>query len=547
MLWPEMLIGLVVGQTIPFILVAFFSHQAIAALADRTLGKVPEDNPVQSIVRDLALLALSGGIAKGLLKISAKTGLSDVVSKTAKSAIESTKKTIIDTGIIDQAIKTPSIQEIAKRGSDVEAVITKILQSSTAKEVGRTSSKQQLILQVDLASKAAANPAEAHLFQRLAAYTAAGKAVPTTQAVQQLLRNELTDKQITPALKAVGIDPQQLSTRLLEMAEVDKIPLQYRHARMEEIQRLIGRIKELPRALSVSEKIDADKLLEVFKKDLDAARKNLPTDEYNGYALEAETEFGKMLEKSHGVKWRASVIQSEIAHGEHLDRLLHSAQLSEAAGHHDKLLNTLKRHDEIVKKEFVGGNRLQEYLSNRFGVKKAAEVQSRHYKSGLIQGPIDTSAASEAIDLINRISVNPIKSELTIAMTPGTRAFTNGSFIELGSASARHIWHETGHIIEKENPEIYYRMSAFRSERAKALGHAVADMGAKGLRGEKTLVDHFSREYNGKIYPLGGRATEMMSTGVESLASVEKTIAHLQQDREHMLLTLGALSQPIVK
>ncbi|MGB3203685.1 MAG: hypothetical protein WBB28_01715 [Crinalium sp.] len=103
-------------------------------------------------------------------------------------------------------------------------------------------------------------------------------------------------------------------------------------------------------------------------------------------------------------------------------------------------------------------------------------------------------------------------------------------------STATVVFHEMGHLIELR-AEASDASAAFRDDRALP-GTAPMDMASKGMPGEMAVQDHFAREYTGKIMPDG---TEIVSTGIEALATQNGTLNLAIADREHLMYALSVL------
>jgi hypothetical protein len=548
LLLPEILFGIVLGETMPAIIVGFFSYQAMAAVAEQIKaskndGDKPED-PLMSIGSDLALMLASDVLAIGVVAGIAKSkpGLSKATQATKKAGAAATKTIATANSQLD-------INGFALKAKQAKDTIVGVLESIANRDTANTPRKRQQTATMDIASKSSTDPARSHLLQCLSAYTAADKAATATSAsVTNSVRMHLGDPKITQALERAGIDRAKLTDRLAKMADIDAIPLQHRRTRADEVERLIQRIKELPKALDL-EGDDADGIEHAFTEGVKKIVANMPKPEQDKQRIIAEAHLGHMFEKTHGAKWRTDAINAEIEHGEKLDRILHAAAKPASEGHLDDLLHSLRKNESKVGVTAIDRSQVGETLKGLVSAESVARIVKKSYvaiepitKEASEAAALVTDKAIEAIEMLSQLSLNPIAQKLQISANPKARAFTVGNFIELGGATVRHTWHESAHILEKENEEIYRRMAAFRSARSKESGGGIVDMEAKGMAGEMAATDKFSSQYCGKIYPIGAKSTELFSTGIESLTSVERTIEHALQDREHLLLSIGCLN-----
>lgn len=105
----------------------------------------------------------------------------------------------------------------------------------------------------------------------------------------------------------------------------------------------------------------------------------------------------------------------------------------------------------------------------------------------------------------------------------------------------RVLYHEAGHHLEFENPELLKAAKQFIKERGgtnqpKKLN---AIIGEKRYRdNEIAYHDHFIDPYVGKIY---ASATEVISMGIEKFSDPVKLRMFIKKDREHFLLVHGAI------
>lgn len=99
------------------------------------------------------------------------------------------------------------------------------------------------------------------------------------------------------------------------------------------------------------------------------------------------------------------------------------------------------------------------------------------------------------------------------------------------------IWHEMGHIIEMADPGIYQRTQEFfdirtRKEQEKYFSDSA-------MRKEKFKKDRFIDKYMGKIYSGTYNTTEILSCGLQYLATYPATLA--EEDPEYFRLIVDIL------
>lgn len=107
--------------------------------------------------------------------------------------------------------------------------------------------------------------------------------------------------------------------------------------------------------------------------------------------------------------------------------------------------------------------------------------------------------------------------------------------------SKRVLWHEMAHHVEYKNTVINIAAESFRNKRAgegaKKVRLSTLARNAGYGSDEYALPDNFFNPYVGKVYRLG--ITEVVSMGLEQLASPEHILDLYNRDREHLELVIG--------
>lgn len=109
--------------------------------------------------------------------------------------------------------------------------------------------------------------------------------------------------------------------------------------------------------------------------------------------------------------------------------------------------------------------------------------------------------------------------------------------------TARIVFHEMSHFLEKEYPEIGQTMRQWRDRRAQGDLKKLRDItGDERYRDDETaLPDTWVSAYIGKVYRDG--ATEALSVGMEAFASREQMMRVFKSDPEHLYLMVGVLEK----
>jgi len=113
--------------------------------------------------------------------------------------------------------------------------------------------------------------------------------------------------------------------------------------------------------------------------------------------------------------------------------------------------------------------------------------------------------------------------------------------VNVGNGKKNSIFHEMGHFVEFENDRYYRSARTFIEERAvgkKRLSDLIPGSGYTA--DEVAFHDHFINPYVGKEYS-GGRATEVISVGLEHFADSKSLSRLMAEDVDHFLLILGIL------
>jgi hypothetical protein len=107
-------------------------------------------------------------------------------------------------------------------------------------------------------------------------------------------------------------------------------------------------------------------------------------------------------------------------------------------------------------------------------------------------------------------------------------------------------FHELGHYLEYQNPQLRQAALAWRDARGQHANGRVEVAPLQQLRpdagygpGERAVEDHFVSAYVGKTYAEGH--SEVLSMGLERFTNARDMLRLYQQDPEHFFFTLGAL------
>ncbi len=130
-------------------------------------------------------------------------------------------------------------------------------------------------------------------------------------------------------------------------------------------------------------------------------------------------------------------------------------------------------------------------------------------------------------------------------------ASSHEQYINVGRADERVLFHEVGHFVEFENPDIAQAMIRFRNRRAKHhFTTRLSKLTGNSRYGpdEVAYDDKFFSHYVGKKYPMGYNMklgelepTEVFSMGYENFTSVETMLRFLEKDPEHFRVIYGAI------
>ncbi|MGB3203633.1 MAG: hypothetical protein WBB28_01455 [Crinalium sp.] len=119
--------------------------------------------------------------------------------------------------------------------------------------------------------------------------------------------------------------------------------------------------------------------------------------------------------------------------------------------------------------------------------------------------------------------------------------------IDLDGAIASEAFHEAAHMVEIKSNSVDASI-AFRQDRTIP-GTPPLDMGVIGMPGETAVQDHFANVYSGSIARGGVPMTEVVSTGMQAVATFDGLINLASADREHLMYTLSVMDkeQPILE
>ncbi len=104
------------------------------------------------------------------------------------------------------------------------------------------------------------------------------------------------------------------------------------------------------------------------------------------------------------------------------------------------------------------------------------------------------------------------------------------------------VWHELGHFIEFENPELAKMAANWVFDRATGAEMPLNLMPGQSIYDDDEMVypDHFADPYIGKIYSDG--TTEVISVGMESFVDEQSMLALFDRDPDHFALMLAVLN-----
>lgn len=116
-------------------------------------------------------------------------------------------------------------------------------------------------------------------------------------------------------------------------------------------------------------------------------------------------------------------------------------------------------------------------------------------------------------------------------------------WINIGDAPSKDVlFHELGHQLEQDNPELGEAARAWMRSRATGPQQKLSKLtGTKYGDDEVALPDHFADAYIGKVYKSG--MTEVVSMGLEHFGHASDMKYLLDRDPEHFYFLVGALSQ----
>lgn len=512
---PDVAIGLALGESLPIILGGAAAMALASKLAEAQLKELDLDNTWIKAGVNLGISLLTADLVKGIAASikGAKFGAQGVYQ------IIEAGKTADDLKATFKAVRG-ELEELGK----------------PAKSALEQTRHERFIHSLTLSTQITANKPIGKFFEDLAVYAGGFIKNPGDNLVDYV-EKEL--KGLNTSLIEAGVEPRAFSKRLAELSDFSDVPVLHRWKRISHIKRLIQRAGEIPQALK---NVKSPELKEIENEILVLSKEfndrlNSGEDVHQLLQdpkwLEAMLKTDRGNELQFGAQWRATLLNAEIKHGKNLDSFVHSVTGESAAlqKRYEAFLGSLVK-DKPRKSDFSFASD-EEFLKYK---PQNAEHGDDHWQPWASK-PIRDAVAKECIkaaELFGRLS--PVKLKVKLGSL-GSRGFQVANLINVSDGNRTILWHELTHIVEQSLEDGFDFSSAFRHARTTKPG--LDDMARLRMPGEKAIFDNFYHPYTGKVY--AGGTTEILTTGVEKLATAEGLHFLGTVDREHLMFVLGML------
>lgn len=168
-----------------------------------------------------------------------------------------------------------------------------------------------------------------------------------------------------------------------------------------------------------------------------------------------------------------------------------------------------------------------------------------HMMGNRVSGTLSGFFQDQSPDRINRAYAGQAKIHAgTVGGSPAKKYSTAGEDEKRRFVETQ--WHEMGHHIEFNNPQIQLNNMDWVKSRSTSPGlKKLKDItGNTGYRDDEVAYpDHFISPYVGKSYGEGG-STEVTSMGIEHFTTPSRMRTFAQVDPEHFYLTMGIIKTP---
>ena len=203
-----------------------------------------------------------------------------------------------------------------------------------------------------------------------------------------------------------------------------------------------------------------------------------------------------------------------------------SSGTSAANDYRNTLLSNIKKStlDDIEKKvKILGGTRDQKRIAKE-SLREFAQMFNGNGIPFIRQIKFDKATPGAAFDIR--------KGLITVSRT------------NISNKDLKNIlFHEMGHSLEKQSPDVLRNAIAWRNSRATSARDGVERFGSQLLY--RYVKDKFFDTYVGRKYDfLGEDATEVISTGIEMFARPDTMIELLARDPEHFFLINSLTRRP---
>lgn len=507
---PDIAIGLALGESLPIILGGAAVYALISKVAQDQLKEWKVEDPWIQAGVNIAISLFSADLAK---KIAVNVKAFKLGSQGVRQIVENGKNA-------DDLKNTFSAVH-----KDLEAL------KNPAKTALEKTRQERFLHALSLTAQNTADKPIGSFFANVAEY-AGGLMKPSGENLAQFIETELQG--VGKALTESGVDAKAFSKRLAELSDLSKVPILHRAKRVDYVKTLVQRAKEIPQALknvnSPEIKEIEDFMATFFQKVGDGIRSGEnPKDVLNKLEWpEAVLKSDRANELKLGAKWRTQLLNAEIKKGKILDGFVNSIASSpkKLRDRYEAFLGSLVK-DKPKSTNFTIASDWD--FVTAFKNKPQGKIwASEAIRNGIAQECI------EAAKLFGRIS--PVDLNVKIGSFT-SRAFHLNGLINVAKGDRTHVWHELTHAVEGQIDKGCELSSAFRHSRISKPG--VDDMLRLGMPGEKAIFDNFYSPYVGKLYPKD--STEILTTGVEKMASAEGLHFLGTMDREHLMFVLGTL------
>ena len=208
---------------------------------------------------------------------------------------------------------------------------------------------------------------------------------------------------------------------------------------------------------------------------------------------------------------------------------------------------------DALKQKIIDHHRAKGYTREQ-ALASASKTQTDRFNFGRGRAkgkPLGKKALKEYQDTaadVFELSGGKASDQIDYAIRAESRAWalskkTSGidkGFVNVGSGSRNDTFHEVAHHIEYEDPDIAKASKDFVMSRATGEPEFLSDLtGDKSYGAEMAYPDKFVSPYVGKV--TGKESSEVISMGVERMATSKAMQQFMKEDPEHFNFVMGVL------